>query len=279
MAQHVGVDGVADDVGEAQGFEPGGAGAGFEVGAQGGLEGCFVGDAGGEAGVAEVLGDATLKPKQREARLAKNAKDEQEALAAAKQLRAEATTDRAPWLTAEEKAALAKGKLDASAAASKAAKQLSLAQRAKKAGVRGQRWLQALTSLGLTPNPEENDEKEEAAAPTLTSLLPLAQQFQARDQGMALQALRDPDVQQGAAAANAVKAIRAEAREALLKDITADYKDGNPLGVMTVADQAQFLKDQGVNESRIQAKGAGVSLLYPGLPENRRATVVFMVTR
>lgn len=42
---------------------------------------------------------------------------------------------------------------------------------------------------------------------------------------------------------------------------------------------AQFLKDQGVNESRIQAKGAGVSLLYPGLPENRRATVVFMVTR
>lgn len=195
---------------------------------------------------AEVLGDATLKPKQREARLAKNAKDEQEALAAAKQLRAEATTDRAPWLTAEEKAALAKAKLDASAAAAKAAKQLSLAQRAKKAGVRGQRWLQALTSLGLTPNPEENDEKEEAAAPTLTSLLPLAQQFQARDQGMALQALRDPDVQQGAAAANAVKAIRAEAREALLKDITADYKDGNPLGVMTVADQAQFLKDQGL---------------------------------
>ena len=195
---------------------------------------------------AEVLGDATLTPKQREARLAKNAKDEQEALAAAKQLRAEATTDRAPWLTAEEKAALAKAKLDASAAAAKAAKQLSLAQRAKKAGVRGQRWLQALTSLGLTPNPEENDEKEEAAAPTLTSLLPLAQQFQARDQGMALQALRDPDVQQGAAAANAVKAIRAEAREALLKDITADYKDGNPLGVMTVADQAQFLKDQGL---------------------------------
>lgn len=195
---------------------------------------------------AEVLGDATLKPKQREARLAKNAKDEQEALAAAKQLRAEATTDRAPWLTAAEKAALAKAKLDASAAAAKAAKQLSLAQRAKKVGVRGQRWLQALTSLGLTPNPEENDEKEEAAAPTLTSLLPLAQQFQARDQVVALQALRAPEVQQGAAAANAVKAIRAEAREALLKDITADYKDGNPLGVMTVADQAQFLKDQGL---------------------------------
>ena len=74
----------------------------------------------------------------------------------------------------------------------------------------------------------------------------MAQQFQARDQVVALQALRAPEVQQGAAAANAVKAIRAEAREALLKDITADYKDGNPLGVMTVADQAQFLKDQGL---------------------------------
>lgn len=195
---------------------------------------------------AAVQADPNLTPKQREAALEKHAEEEQEKLAAAKQLRDEATTARAPWLTADEKAALAKGKLDASAAAAKAAKQLSLAQRAKKAGVRGQRWLQALTSLGLTPNPEETPEEEAEVAPTVTSLLPLAQQFQARDQGMALQALRDPEVQQGAAAAKAVKAIRAEARDALLKDITADYKDGNPLGVMTVADQTQFLKDQGL---------------------------------
>src|SRR5690606_10853706 len=114
-------------------------------------------------------------------------------------------------------------------------------------GNKAKRWKEVITSFGLDVKkiapPEEEKEQEEA---TLKDLLPLARQFQAGDQALALRALRDPKVQAAAAVAAAVDELRQEAREEMLKAYALE-QTGKELGVLTVADQRKVLANEGID--------------------------------
>lgn len=195
---------------------------------------------------ADIDADSTLTAKQKEQK-----KQESEKTFLAEQKTAQAghdaaKKDMAALLSPAEKAA-------ADAAAAKAEKQgdrvknpYALNARLKPYAVKARRWKEVVTAFGMDvdrrPPPVE---EEEAQAATTVDLLALARQFQAGEQPLAMQLLREPAVQDAAAITAAVDAMREEAREGMLKALQLEMT-GKELGVLTVAQQREALGDLGI---------------------------------
>ncbi|CDN87731.1 hemagglutinin repeat-containing protein [Hydrogenophaga intermedia] len=195
---------------------------------------------------ADIDADATLTAKQKEQ---KKAESEKTFLAEQKTAQAEHDTakkDMAALLSPAEKAA-------ADAAAAKAEKQgdrvknpYALSARLKPHLTKARRWKEVVTSFGMDVDRRAAPvEEEEAEAATTVDLLALARQFQAGEQPLAMQLLREPAVQDAAAVTAAVDSLREEARDGLLKALRLEMT-GKELGVLTVAQQREALGDLGI---------------------------------
>lgn len=195
---------------------------------------------------ADIDADTALTAREKQQKKAESEKTFLAAQKAAQAKRDEAKTELARLMTPEEKAA-------ADALAAKAEKEgarvknpYAFSVKAKYYGNKVRRWKEVVTAFGIdvsTAPPPVQDEEEKQA--TLRSLLPLAKQFQAQDQVVALRLLQDPAVQAATAIAAAVDAMREEARDAMLKAYT-QAETGKPLGVLTVADQRRILDREGI---------------------------------
>lgn len=195
---------------------------------------------------ADIDADATLTATQKEQ---KKAESEKTFLAEQKTAQAEHDTakkDMAALLSPAEKAA-------ADAAAAKAEKQgdrvknpYALSARLKPHLTKARRWKEVVTSFGMDVDRRAAPvEEEEAEAATTVDLLALARQFQAGEQPLAMQLLREPAVQDAAAVTAAVDSLREEARDGLLKALQLEMT-GKELGVLTVAQQREALGDLGI---------------------------------
>ena len=145
-------------------------------------------------------------------------------------------------------------KAAADAAAAKAEKQgdrvknpYALNARLKPYAVKARRWKEVLTSFGMDVDRRAPPVEEETAEPaTMVDLLALARQFQAGEQPVAMQLLREPAVQEAAAVTGAVDSLREEARDGMLKALQREMT-GKELGVLTVAQQREALGDLGID--------------------------------
>lgn len=196
---------------------------------------------------ADIDADTALTAKQKAQKKQESEKTFLAAEKAARAKREEAKKELAKLMTPEERAAADALAAKAEAEGARVKNPYALSTKAKYYGTQVKRWKEVVTSFGLSvstkaPTPDQDDAKQEA---TLKDLLPLAQQFQTGDQALALRLLRDPAVQTTAAVAAAVGALRAEAREELLKGF-AQEMTGKELGVLTVADQRKVLAKEGI---------------------------------
>jgi len=195
----------------------------------------------------DVDADTALTAEQKEQKKQESEKTFLAAQKAAQAKRDEAKTELAKLMTPEERAAADKLAAKAEGEGARVKNPYALAARAKYYGTKARRWKEVLTSFGLyastkAPPAAQEEEKEEA---TFKDLLPLAKQFEAGDQPLALRLLRDPAVQAAAAVTTAVGALREEAREELLKAIVQN-ETGKELGVLTVDAQRKALAKEGI---------------------------------
>lgn len=195
---------------------------------------------------ADIDADGALTARQKQQ---KKQESEKAFLVEQKKAQAEhdaAKNDMAALLTPQEKAA-------ADAAAAKAEKQgdrvknpYALKARLKPYAVKARRWKDVVTSFGMdvdrTSPPAPEAETEPA---TQVDLLALARQFQAGEQPVAMQLLREPEVQSAAAVTAAVDALREEARDGMLKALQLQLT-GKELGVLSVAQQREALSGLGI---------------------------------
>lgn len=195
----------------------------------------------------DIDADTTLTAKQKEQKKKESEKTFLEARKLAEAKRDEAKAELAKLMTPEEKAAADAAAAKAKAGGDRVKNPYALTAKAKYYAVKTKRWKEVVTAFGIDVNtapPTEPDPAKEEA--TLRSLLPLAKQFQAADQALALRALRDPAVQAAAGIAAAVDAIRDEARQDMAKAY-ALQETGKELGVLTVADQRRVLAKEGID--------------------------------
>lgn len=195
---------------------------------------------------ADIDADTALTAKEREQAKKKSEADFLAEQKTAQGKRDKAQAELAKLMTPEEKAAADALAAKAKDGGARVKNPYALTTRAKHHAVKAKRWKEVVTSFGLdvdkTPPPVEEKEEKET---TLASLLPLAKQFQAGDQALALRALEDPAVQNAAAMAAAVDALREEAREEMARAY-ALAETGKELGVLTVADQRRVLAKEGI---------------------------------